>query len=103
MTKLGFHAHPVLQLGEMITQCRSMLSASNFDLHFFTVMEALCQTFRSIACWNIMLQLVKVKELDVCGSQVLSNSVTNVLYQKHLSVVMVTLSLQAHHKTTEGL
>ena len=32
--------------------------------------------FGLIACWKVMLRLVKVKEWDVCGSLVLSNSVT---------------------------
>ena len=53
-----------------------MPSASNFDLYFSNVMTLLCENFRSITCWKVMLQLAKVKELDVRGSLVLSNLVT---------------------------
>ena len=53
-----------------------MPSSSNFDLSCCNVTKAVSETFRSIACWQVTLQLVKFKELDVCGSLVLSNSVT---------------------------
>ena len=35
-------------------------------------MEELYENFKSIECWRVTLQLVKVKELDVSGSLVLS-------------------------------
>jgi len=37
----------------------------------------LCENSRSIACRDAKLQLIEVKELDVDGSLVLSNPVTN--------------------------
>ena len=39
-------------------------------------MEELCENFRLIAYWVVTLQWVKFRKLDVCGSIVLSNSVT---------------------------
>ena len=53
-----------------------MSLVSNFDLLFYNAMEGLCEHFRPIACLVVKLQLVKVRKLDVCGSLVLSNSVT---------------------------
>ena len=66
----------------MKTQYRSMPSTSHLDLYFCNVMEALCKNCMSIAYWKVMLQLVKVKESDVCRSLVLSNSVTYVALQE---------------------
>ena len=57
-------------------QCRSMPLVSNFDMVLYYVMKGLCENFRLIACCVVKLQLVKVRKLDVCGSLVLSNSVT---------------------------
>ena len=42
-------------------------------------MNALCENFMSIAYCIVKLQVIKVKELDVCGSLVLSNLVTYVI------------------------
>ena len=53
-----------------------MLSASNVDLLLYNAMNALCESCRSLAYCIVKLQVIKVKELDVCGSLVLSNPVT---------------------------
>ena len=45
-----------------------MTLVSNFDLSFHSIMEELCENVRSIAHLVIKLQLVKIKELDVCES-----------------------------------
>jgi len=61
-----------------------MPSVSNFDLIIHYAMEELCESFRTIAYRVVKLQLVNV---NVCGSLVLSNSVTNIgdqLYQGHI-------------------
>ena len=57
-----------------------MLSVSNLDLLLYNAMKALCENCQSIAYCIVMLQVIKVKELDVCGSLVLSNPVTYLGY-----------------------
>ena len=52
---------------------------SKFDLLLYNATEELLEKFRSITYWVVKLQLVKVRKLDVCGSLVLSNSVTFIL------------------------
>jgi len=64
-----------------------MLSVSNFHLLFNEHMTKLCENSRSIATHNIKLQLIEVRELDVCGSLVLSNLSHNdpwITYAEHV-------------------
>ena len=53
-----------------------MLSISNFYPLFYEHMKILYENARLMALHDVALQPSEVKELDVCGSLVLSNSVT---------------------------
>ena len=48
------------------------------DLLLHKAMEVLCENCRAIAYCIVKLLAIKVEELDVCGSLVLSNPVTHI-------------------------
>ena len=57
-----------------------MLSLSKVALLLHNAMKSFCENCRSNAYRVVKLQAVKVDELDVCGSLVLSNPVTYVFF-----------------------
>ena len=85
LTKPGFHMHPILQVWRFITLTASMPSISNFPLLFYEHMIKLCENSMPIAWCDVMLQLIKIEELDVWGSLFTSNLVTYVhmIYKQH--------------------
>ena len=55
-------------------------------------MNALCENCRAIAYCVVKLLAIKVEELDVCGSLVLSNPVTFVVFVPPATVYEVSIS-----------
>jgi len=80
------NTHPVSQVWRFMALSGSMPLVSNFFLLFHEHMTKLCENSRSIAWCNIKLQLIKVEELDVCGSLVLS-------IQSHIVQISYTSSV----------
>ena len=63
-------------------QYESELSVSDLDLVLHKAMNALCENCRAIAYFSVKLLAIKVEELDLCRSLVLSNPVTYHEYLK---------------------
>jgi len=64
------------QFQRSITKWQNVQSVWNFNMLLNNARGSMCRNPKSIECWIVKLQIVKVRELDVCGSLVLSNSVT---------------------------
>ena len=64
------HSSSFMTLKDTITQYRSMLSLSNFDLLLLNALKELCENCKPTAYSVVKFQAVKFKELYVCESLV---------------------------------
>ena len=70
--------HPISWLWQIITYCGNVLEDWNFDILFLYLIRMTSENIIILVYCYSKLWFVKVMKLDVCGSLVFSNPVTNI-------------------------